>query len=101
MTEPYPTEQELQIIKDWGSGDLHGLMQFIKPMWAFGSWGWSQDGEIYRISTGGWSGNEDIIAALHSNEIWWMMFWSQSQRGGHYIFAPLSAVLKLEKINHA
>jgi len=103
MTEEYPTEQELQKIKEWEPGDLHGLMQFVKSLWAFRAWGFSQDDEIYFISTGGWSGNEDIIEAMMSNVVWWMMYWQQSRRGGHYIFAPLTfaTIEKLEKLNHA
>lgn len=99
MTTPeYPTEEQLQKIKDWDAANFHGLLAYIKPLWAFDSWGWSQDGERYNISTGGWSGNEDIIGAMQSNQIWWMMYWQQSARGGHYIFIPLNAALKLHGI---
>lgn len=98
----YPTEQELQKIKEWEPSDFHGLMQFVKSLWAFDAWGWSQNGDIYNISTGGWSGNEDVIEAMNSNVVWWMMYWQQSTRGGHYIFAPLNlkTIEELRK-NHA
>jgi hypothetical protein len=33
---------------------------------------------------------------MQDNQIWWAMFWHQSRRGGHYIFAPISEVLPAE-----
>lgn len=93
MTQEYPTEEELKKIQEWPVEDFHGLMAFVKSLWAFDSWGWSQEGDLYRISTGGWSGNEDIIGALQENTIFWLFYWQQSARGGHYIFAALKTVL--------
>lgn len=51
-----------------------------------------EDGKaVWRISTGGWSGNESILAALQENYMFWLMCWQQSRRGGHYIFhCPLA-----------
>lgn len=70
---------------------MHGLMAYIKPRWEFSDCGyWKQDGDIYIISTGGWSGNEEIIGALQENVIFWAIFWYSSTRGGKHIFAPLT-----------
>lgn len=38
-----------------------------------------------RLSTGGWSGNEDIITELEKTAFW-MMRWYKEIRGGHYWF---------------
>lgn len=90
----YPTDEQLEVIKKWNISDLHGLMEYIREIWEFADWGWKQDGGTYYISTGGWSGNEDIIEAMQSNHMWWFMFWEQSKRGGHYIFETIGDSLK-------
>jgi len=87
----YPDEEELETIRTWKGDDLRGLMEYIHDLWKYADCGyWGQDPyeRIFNLSTGGWSGNEDIIAAMQSNYVWWMMFWKSSERGGHYVFAP-------------
>jgi hypothetical protein len=86
MTERYPSEGELLTIRMWKWDDLDGLMDFIRGIWAYADWGWKQEGGTYNISTGGWSGNEDVIEAMESNRMWWANYWHSSRRGGHYIF---------------
>lgn len=62
-------------------------MDFIKPIWNYSDLEfWKRKGNTYWISTGGWSGNEDIIGTLRENQMFWMMCWYSSRRGGHYVF---------------
>jgi len=90
----YPSEAELVRIKEWPYEDPDGWFTFIRGCWWHDDWGWNQedvpDGydrpvRRYRISTGGWSGNEDIIGAMMEN-ILWNLTWQSSRRGGHYVF---------------
>lgn len=82
-----PTEQQLEKIFTWDANDLHGLMAYIKPLWRYADSGyWKEENGVYSISTAGMSDNEEIIEYMSSNIIWWLMFWQQSRRGGHYIF---------------
>ena len=83
--EGYPTEETLMAIRRWDPNDFYGLINFIRPIW-WASFGWREKGAYLMISTGGWSGNEDIVIALQSNRIWWTLYWELSKRGGHYIF---------------
>ena len=82
----YPREDELKKIIEWPHSDPKGLMDFIESIWEFADWGWSHKGKKYYISTGGWSGNEDIISAMKQNWMFWNLYWEESKRGGHYIF---------------
>ena len=86
----YPTDDDLQRVKDWPipctTESAQAWFDFIKSVWWMPDWGWSQDGEVLSISTGGWSGNEDIIGAMMDNFIYWSLCWETSRRGGHYTF---------------
>lgn len=85
----YPEEETLERIKTWPQDDFEGLMQFLQEDWIYDDYiGRSDDGS-WRLSTGGWSGHEDLLGALRSNQLWWMFHWQASKRGGHYIFAPV------------
>jgi len=91
----YPTENELNKIEKWSYKDYVGLVRYVAELWYY-----PDRVKIYRgkdycmgrtikklyLSTGGWSGNEDIIGALHKNYVFWACCWLRSQRGGHYWF---------------
>ena len=85
--EGYPTEEELRIVRDWPYTKGHlGLLEYVEGLWRSPEWGISKEGSEWSMSTGGWSGNEEIIEALGENVMFWMMCWVQSRRGGHYVF---------------
>jgi hypothetical protein len=85
------------------------LMAYVRERWNYADIGyWAESGRrpaevrkyshrpgqrYYDISTGGWSGNEDIIAALERNWMFMAICWQRSRTGGHYLFAvpPLFA----------
>ena len=82
----YPTEDELQKIRDWPVGDNLGLLEFVRSIWWLPEWGWDSADGKYNISTGGWSGNEEIIGAMQANYIFWGTCWRVSRAGGHFEF---------------
>ena len=81
----YPTEEALEKIENWDCKDFDGLINFIKDIWWY-QYGWDDDSMIVKMSTGGWSGNEDIIRSMKNNIMWWSLYWFSSKRGGHYVF---------------
>ena len=89
----YPTDKFLKYVKnyDLSKKSIKTLMDDIESEWWMPSWGWKQtrrkDRIIFEVSTGGWSGNEDIIEALQKNELFWCFMFEQSRVGGHYIFS--------------
>lgn len=97
----YPTDHALDLIQAWPWSDPKGWFDFIKELWAYRDWGWTEtEGGVddwteqqipvtttrFHISTAGWSGNESIIRAMEKNDMLWHFHWVQSRRGGHYIF---------------
>jgi len=94
----YPTEEELNEIRTWiiNNENYHNLMAFVKSCWH-----WHDNiirkGNKYTLITGGWSGNEEIIAALKSNHLFWMLYWHSSTRGGRHIFMPVFRARKKDE----
>ena len=87
--DEYPTEEELQKIKEWDAvKDPMGLIVFIKGLWKYPDYFVVKGKRVItlELSTGGWSGNEDIIGALRENQMFFILYWLKSERGGHYFF---------------
>jgi hypothetical protein len=87
----YPETDELKKIEEWEIGsskDIMELFHYIKSLWRYAKLFRITDNSPYevRISTGGWSGNEDIIRSVQKNKLFWMLCWYQSTRGGYYAF---------------
>lgn len=88
MKDGYPTDDELEIIKEWSvetREDLEGFVDYLKQF--FKIYGRCEiNGDELEIATGGWSGCEDVISALIKNRLFWLRFWESSHRGGLYTF---------------
>jgi hypothetical protein len=97
-SDGYPTDETLDAIRDFqftggtGWGKLIELFDFCVQCWA-----WrdcikikevvkrGRKVRIYRFATGGWSGNESIIACLNQNLLS-RAFWCFSSRGGLHVY---------------
>jgi hypothetical protein len=84
----YPEEHELKSVRLWPHEcGWRGLMDNVRDLWKYPDYfGGPDEKGMYKLSTGGWSGNEEIIYALQKNTMFWMMCWVSSRRGGHYEF---------------
>ena len=91
----YPHGTILDKIEAWPYTDPHGLMELVQALWHWGENQYEQHTEdddldraqeVYTFHTGGWSGNEQIIQALSNNQMFWLMNWYSSRRGGHFVF---------------
>lgn len=86
----YPSEVELKAIADWDYKDIWGLVDFVNSIWS--DYGraevvnardtFGEHCRKWRLITGGWSGNEDIIGALNKNVMFNMLYWYMDMRGG-------------------
>lgn len=88
----YPTQETLEAVKNWkisSNKDINELLGFVRKVWQYGFslevFGEGTKRHI-QLSTSGWSGNEDLIEALQSNRMFWLLCWFESRRGGHYKF---------------
>jgi hypothetical protein len=108
MTDPtfdaegYPTEETLTTIREWPTttlSDMVDCMDFAGRAWSYPDYWhkdpdwhdperpvwWKPETEVrYVFSTGGWSGNESIIAAIEANMMVQMIGAWSWRRGGHY-----------------
>lgn len=94
----YPTEATLRRIRRWPGRtiqDCIDAMDFAGRAWSYPDY-WTKEDDWpdpdllgrpctrYTFSTGGWSGNESIVAAIEKNQ-WLQMVGAWSwRRGGHY-----------------
>lgn len=83
----YPSEEDLARIEGWPLTDLDGLLDFLRKIWHWPEY-LTVEGGMWRLATGGWSGNEEIVAALRKNHMVWVMCWQRSERGGLHWFKP-------------
>lgn len=87
--DPYPTTEELDKIKKWKiQRDEHwgDLFEYIRSIYWQADWGLKVGRKYIYMSTGGWSGNEDIIYVMQENILMWSMYFYSMKRGGHYKF---------------
>ena len=88
--EDYPTEEELEFIEKWDGQRLETFLDYLETHWHWPDYFKRSGKKVVRLElhTGGWSGNEDIIEALHGawNGMFWFLYWQKSTRGGHYYF---------------
>lgn len=90
----YPTEETLDYVVNYRVENVNSalyLFEKVLELWWNLDYSHStevKDGEIvHYISTLGWSGNESLISALRGNHLFWILYWAESRRGGHYKFA--------------
>lgn len=104
MSEPtfdadgYPTDETLARIREWPIDTMAAAaaaMDFVGRAWSYPKY-WECEAEWpdpdwpshprrrYVFSTGGWSGNEDLVGAIEANQMLQMIGAWSWRRGGHY-----------------
>lgn len=81
----YPTEAALRKLARWPAKDINGALDFARALWHWPAYA-RKRGRRYTFITGGWSGNESVIAALEKNTILFALCWVMSKRGGLHVY---------------
>lgn len=85
----YPTDEELEAVKNWPYENRFELIDYLINIFWCPDWCITVKGKRVKkvwISTGGWSGNEDIMEAFKLNFHIWAYCWKTHRTGGHYYF---------------
>ena len=94
----YPTDETLALIENWSPLDVRGLLRFIAEAWKYSDRAphridytssfvealLEPGYELWYATTGGWSGNEELIRAFQRNLTAWSLSWKASVSGGAY-----------------
>lgn len=83
--DAYPGDDDLARLRVWDMADPMGWLAYARTLWWAPERGWpSEDfsGAVH-VSTGGWSGNEEIVTAMQANALWGACFLRYTA-GGHY-----------------
>lgn len=111
----YPIDETLETLKNW-SDDLRAAFEYLRKAWKYhdriGPTTADEDEiaahllknpyraregyELWYVSTGGWSGNESLIAALNENYVIWTMTYQANLSGGHYWFSVPADALSVQ-----
>ena len=102
----YPDPREMRTIRVWKftkPGSFEEFMEYVRTTGKYWCdshpFGWWQRGRTYWVSTGGWSGNEEILSAMQSNFMFWATSWVSVRRGGHYVFTiPKKSFFETKKV---
>jgi hypothetical protein len=79
----YPEDETLERLSQWDPMDFEGLAEYLCALWHYPTY-IEFDGEVLSISTGGWSGHEEIMASI--NSMWKTFYFYSLHRGGHYVY---------------
>jgi len=81
----YPSRAELRKLATWNSSDLRGALEYARSLWLYPGMA-RRYGRKYTFITGGWSGNEDVIAAIEKNLVLHGLCWKASFSGGKHVY---------------
>lgn len=91
----YPTEETLNALEESDGTDFEAIAQFLVNAWYYPNYIKLYTAKAHpvlqsgkrrrlRMSTGGWSGNEDLI--YHLPQMFTTLYFREEHRGGHYLF---------------
>lgn len=89
MGNQYPDPDKLGMLRRF-AGPFEEWLELAASCWngTMGEARWHRTTGSLHLTTGGWSGNEDVVAAMEANPVLWGACWLSSHRGGLHVFRP-------------
>ena len=72
----YPDDALLERIRQWDIHDKRGVLELLVEEWYYPERAREVRPGLFAFSTGGWSGNEDLLGALYESKPWFVMAWN-------------------------
>ena len=91
--EWYPTDEQLDKIKNWDINDIEGCLRYIGSLWHICG-RWQEGNGFFVFATGGWSGNESLLGALKESMIWPIILWDSLYLPGGLLIIAVSTKAK-------
>lgn len=106
MNEPtfdkdgYPTEETLQALRNWPAETIKDAVPFIARAWYYPNMAEETRPGLWAFATGGWSGNEDLMAAFWGNINTALLRWERLYVSGglHIIANTKEGEIALDKL---
>lgn len=90
-TDGYPTEETLDTIRSFGvEKDPLEALRFLAEAWHWPEFVGEREDGLYIFATGGWSGNESLICALHESSLWRVRMWMTLELAGGLFIIPFN-----------
>ena len=101
MTD-YPTDEELEKIRQWPMEAANDLPPYVASVWCYPESAQETSAGLWVFATGGWSGNEEILAAMRDSMAWYLLHWQHLYVAGGLIIVATNeeAKKKVETLRH-
>ena len=96
MNTEYPTEEMLETIRKFKATESKQCLEYICQIWHYPEWAKQTRPGLCVFSTGGWSGNEEILDALYESGAWLSMFSNSIYLNGGFLAVATSDKTKKE-----
>lgn len=93
---PYPDEETLATLSVWPSDRASALPPALATEWIapYGKVAETQPG-LWVFATGGWSGNEELLASARASAAWRLLHWQSLYLPGGLLVVAVSPAAEL------
>jgi len=90
----YPSEVTLEQIRTHSIEEESSLPALVASHWHYAERAAETSPGLWVFSTGGWSGNEDLLEAMQGSPAWWMLSWEALYLPGGLLIVAVTDAAK-------